>query len=244
MKFPRRKRANKMAINGLRKFSLIDYPGRLCCVVFLGHCNFRCPFCHNPVLIFDAESQGTLSAGELSDFLGQRKGKLDAVVFSGGEPSLDLELPRYVRIAKDAGFQVKLDTNGSFPGVIRALHADGALDALGIDYKAPARKYGELCGNPDPAVPVRVRESIAFAVKNGIELDVRTTVHRALLDEDDLQTMYAELNEIGVTQWTLQQFHHAELIDESLNDTPTWSDRELKDLAASLGPMTRVRGTL
>ena len=81
-------------------------------------------------------------------------------------------------------------------------------------------------------------------MKNGIELDIRTTVHRALLSEDDLRTMYDELSVIGVTQWTLQQFHHAELIDESLNDTPTWSDSEFKALAASLGPMTRVRGTL
>ena len=233
-----------MAINGLRKFSLIDYPGRLSCVVFLGHCNFRCPFCHNPVLIFDAESQGTISAGELSDFFGQRRGKLDAVVFSGGEPSLDPDLPQYVRLAKNAGFQVKLDTNGSFPQVLRSLYADGLLDALGIDYKAPVEKYPRLCGNPDPEIPARVQESIAFAVKNGIELDVRTTVHRALLSEDDLRTMYAELNSLGVSQWTIQQFHHAELIDESLNDTPTWSDAELKALAASLGPMTRVRGTL
>ena len=233
-----------MAINGLRKFSLIDYPGRLSCVVFLGHCNFRCPFCHNPVLIFDAESQGTISAEELSDFFGRRRGKLDAVVFSGGEPSLDPDLPQYVRLAKNAGFQVKLDTNGSFPQMLRSLYADGLLDALGIDYKAPAEKYPRLCGNPDPEIPVRVQESISFAVKNGIELDVRTTVHRALLTEDDLRTMYAELNSLGVSQWTIQQFHHAELIDESLNDTPTWSDAELKALAAALGPMTRVRGTL
>ena len=233
-----------MAINGLRKFSLIDYPGRLSCVVFLGHCNFRCPFCHNPVLIFDAESQGTISAEELSDFFGRRRGKLDAVVFSGGEPSLDPDLPQYVRLAKNAGFQVKLDTNGSFPQVLRSLYADGLLDALGIDYKAPAEKYPRLCGNPDPEIPARVQESIAFAVKNGIELDVRTTVHRALLSEADLRTMYAELNSLGVSLWTLQQFHHAELIDESLNDTPTWSDAELKSLAATLGPMTRVRGTL
>ena len=233
-----------MAINGLRKFSLIDYPGKIACVIFHGNCNFRCPFCHNPVLIFDAESQGTISAEELSDFFGRRRGKLDAVVFSGGEPSLDPDLPQYVRLAKNAGFQVKLDTNGSFPQVLRSLYADGLLDALGIDYKAPAEKYPRLCGNPDPEIPVRVQESISFAVKNGIELDVRTTVHRALLTEDDLRTMYAELNSLGVSQWTIQQFHHAELIDESLNDTPTWSDAELKALAAALGPMTRVRGTL
>ena len=233
-----------MAVNGLRKFSLIDYPGKISCVVFFGGCNFRCPFCHNPVLIFDPESQGTLSVEELSEFFQQRRDKLEAAVFSGGEPSLDPRLPQYVRAAKAAGFRVKLDTNGSFPGVIRDLYGAGLLDALGIDYKAPARKYAQLCANPDPGIPSRVRESIAFALASGIELDVRTTVHRALLGEDDLRTMYEELSSLGVAQWTLQQFHHAELIDERLNQTPTWSDAEFKKLAASLGPMTRVRGTL
>ena len=233
-----------MAINGLRKFSLIDYPGKISCVVFFGGCNFRCPFCHNPVLIFDPESQGSISPDQLSDFLIQRKGKLDAVVFSGGEPSLSPDLPTCARLAKNAGLLVKLDTNGSSPHVIESLYSQKLLDALGIDYKAPAGKYAEVCGNADPEIPVRVRESIAFAVKNGIELDIRTTVHRFLLSEDDLRTMYEELSALGVTQWTLQQFHHAELIDESLNDTPTWSDSEFKALAAALGPMTRVRGTL
>ena len=233
-----------MSINGLRKFSLIDYPGKISCVVFCGNCNFRCPFCHNPVLIFDPESQGRLSADQLSEFFLQRQGKLDAVVFSGGEPSLDPDLPRYARLARDAGFRVKLDTNGSFPEVIRSLHADGLLDALGIDCKAPAGKYSLLCGNSSPDIPSRVRESISFAVKNGIELDVRTTVHRALLQAEDLRKMYEELSSLGVTQWTLQQFHRAELIDESLNSISTWSDRELKELAASLGPLTRVRGVL
>ena len=231
-----------MAVNGLRKFSLIDYPGRICCVAFLGNCNFRYPFCHNPVLVFDAESQGTLSAEDLAAFFEQRRGKLDAAVFSGGEPSLDPDLPHYARLAKNAGFQVKLDTNGSFPEVIRSLHADGLLDALGIDYKAPADKYARLCGISNPALPARVAESISFAVKNGIELDVRTTVHRALLQEADLRKMYEELSVLGVTQWTLQQFHRAELIDESLNGIPTWPDSELKALAASLGAMVRVRG--
>ena len=98
-----------MAVNGLRKFSLIDCPGKIACVVFLGHCNFRCPFCHNPVLIFDPESQGTLSAEQLSEFFEQRRGKLEAAVFSGGEPSLDPELPRYVRLAKAADMLLKTE---------------------------------------------------------------------------------------------------------------------------------------
>ena len=233
-----------MAVNGLRKFSLIDCPGKIACVVFLGHCNFRCPFCHNPVLIFDPESQGTLSAEQLSEFFEQRRGKLEAAVFSGGEPSLDPELPKYVRLAKAAGFAVKLDTNGSFPEVIESLWNEGLLDALGIDYKAPARKYAQLCGNDQPDIPERVQKSIAFAVKNGIELDIRTTVHPALLDESDLREMYRELTSLGVTRWTLQQFHRAELIDESLNEKPAWSDAKLKAVAASLGPMVQVRGTL
>lgn len=231
-----------MAVNGLRKFSLLDYPGKICCVVFFGGCNFRCPFCHNPVLIFDPASQGVLSSADLAAFFRERKGKLDAVVFSGGEPALAPELAGCMAKAKEAGFAVKLDTNGSFPGVIEKLWQEHLLDALGIDYKAPRAKYAVVCGSPDPAIPEKVQRSLAFAVNHHIELDVRTTVHRALLSEADLCTMLKELTALGVAHWTLQQFHRAELIDNALNGKPTWSDRELKELAASLGPMVRVRG--
>ncbi len=233
-----------MAINGIQKFSFVDYPGKLCCIVFFGGCNFRCPFCHNPALVFDPASQGEMPQEELLAFLKTRVGKLDGVVFSGGEPSLQPELPELAAAVKELGFCVKLDTNGTRPAVIKSLYESGKLDALGIDYKAPAALYGKLAGisNGTEAVSA-VRESISYAVEKGIDLDVRTTVHRELLSEEDLGVMYRELMELGVKKWTLQQFHNVDLIDTGLGEKETYSDSELRRIAASLGPEVALRGT-
>ena len=233
-----------MAINGLQKFSLIDYPGKLCCVVFFGNCNFRCPYCHNPALVFDPESQGRISMDELELFLESRKGKLDGVVFSGGEPTLSPELPPCAKNAKDLGFAVKLDTNGTSPETLRNLWKQNALDALGIDFKAPFGEYPKVTGRNDPRIAESVRESILFAQRNNIELEIRTTVHRKISSPETLRKMYCDLQKLGITHWVLQQSHKAELIDESLNGEPTYTDRELHELARSLGENIKVRGTL
>ncbi|MGE4565120.1 MAG: anaerobic ribonucleoside-triphosphate reductase activating protein [Victivallaceae bacterium] len=231
-----------MAINGLQKFSLVDYPGKLSCVVFFGHCNFRCPFCHNPSLVFDPGSQGRIALPELADFFARRRGKLEGVVFSGGEPTLQPELAAAAGLAREAGFAIRLDTNASRPATVAALHRAGLLDSLGIDYKAPAAKYLQVCGGEDPDIPAKVRRTIEFALRNGIELEIRTTVHRALLGETDLRQMRDELAALGVKTWILQQFHAAELIDDELNTLPTFSDSDLLAVARSLGSGVSVRG--
>lgn len=231
-----------MPINGLQKFSLIDYPGKLCCIVFFGYCNFRCPYCHNPALVFDPESQGRMTPAELFAFLESRKGKLDGVVFSGGEPTLSPELPLCMETAKKLGFAVKLDTNGTSPDVIRSLFEREILDSLGIDFKAPFSDYPAVTSSHDPALAENVKKSILFALGHGIELEIRTTVHKRILSPDMLKTMHAELRELGVSRWILQQFHKTELIDDLLNDAETYSDTELSALAGSLGSDVSVRG--
>ncbi len=223
-----------MNLRGLQKFSLIDYPGKLACVAFAGGCNYRCPYCHNPCLVCDPESQPEWSCEALLAFLAGRRGKLDGVVFSGGEPTLQTDLAAFCREVRELGFLIKIDTNGSHPERLREIRPD----ALGIDCKAPWDKYPALCGG-DPAP---VRESIAWAVRENITLDVRTTVHRALLSETELFDMREQLLALGVRQWTLQQFHVAELLDTELAALPTWSDRELRALAARLGPAIQLRG--
>ncbi len=228
-----------MPLNGLQKFSLIDYPGKICCVAFFGFCNFRCPFCHNPSLVFDPESQGRIDPPEFFRFLEKRKGKLDGIVFSGGEPTLDPELPELAVKAKSMGYLIRVDTNGSNPAVLKMLYDLGALDSLGIDFKAPPARYREICGI---AAQENVLDSIRFAAAQGIELEIRTTVHRALLKEKDLRIMREILKQEHITHWVLQQFHKAELLDDTLNEIPTYSGRELSDLAAALGPGVTVRG--
>ncbi len=229
-------------IRGLQTFSLIDYPGKISCVVFTGGCNFRCPFCHNPCLVFDPASQPKVTGPHFFHFLETRKRRLDGVVISGGEPTLQKDLPEFAAKVRAEGFLVKLDTNGSHPEVLEQLLADSALNAFGIDYKAPASRYAELTGAEDAGVYDRVRRSLELALSSGAELDVRTTVHRRLLSEEDLSRMYEELRALGVTRWVLQQYNPVEVIDDELSALPTYSDQELIRMAGSLGSGVHVRG--
>jgi len=230
-----------MNIRGLQRFSMVDYPGKMSCVIFTGGCNFRCPYCHNPCLVFDPESQPLIREDELMAFLESRVNKLDGVVISGGEPSLQPRLPDFAAKIKTLGFKVKIDTNASNPGMVIAMHQAGTIDALGIDYKGPAEIYNKIACSTIPDLAARVHRLLECAVDRHIPLDVRTTVHAALLSEDRLAEMRSELNELGIKSWTLQQFNPVEVIDDGLLLLPTYSDRELLDIAARLGN-TRVRG--
>ncbi len=231
-----------MNIRGLHPFTMVDFPGKLACVVFVGNCNFRCGYCHNPALVFDPESQPRISEEEFFDFLQRRKGKLDGVVISGGEPSLRSALEDFIREIKSRKFQVKLDTNGTNASRTMQICVDHGIDAFGIDYKAPVAKYPHVTNCTDENIAQNVHDLIGFAVTNKIQTDVRTTVHRSLLSPDDLHIMRDELDELGQEDWVLQQFHPADIIDESLLEEPTYTDRELLELAENLGGGTRVRG--
>ncbi len=231
-----------MDLRGLTRFSLVDYPGRIGCIAFAGGCNLRCPFCHNPCLVFDPGSQPRVTEKEFFNFLASRRGKLEGVVISGGEPLLQPELGEFIARIRNEGFLVKLDTNGTLPERLAAILSGPGVDALGIDYKAPRARYGVLTGTGQDGLGEKVGESLRLALAAGVELDVRTTVHRALLGEDDLGAMLRELAEAGVRNWMLQQFNPVEVIDDELPGVATWSDAELVRLAKSLGGGVRVRG--
>lgn len=231
-----------MDLRGFNKFSLVDYPGKIGCILFTGGCNFCCPFCHNPCLVFDPGSQPRVTEPEVFHFLEKRRNLLEGVVISGGEPTLQADLLEFVRRIKAMGFLVKVDSNGSMPERVKVLLDSGLVDAMGIDYKAPAARYMTSSGSVDSAIAEKVAESIRYALAAGIQLDIRTTVHRRLLSPEDLATMYRELKALGVSGWTLQQFNPVEVIDDALPAAETYSDRELVVLANSLGPEVRVRG--
>ena len=229
-------------IRGLQTFSLIDYPGKISCIVFTGGCNFRCPFCHNPCLVFDPASQPRVTEPQFFHFLESRKRRLDGVVISGGEPTLHDGLPDFAAKIRKEGFLVKLDTNGSHPEVVEQMLNHSLVNAFGIDYKAPAAKYAELTNVDEPGLPARIRRSIELAAASGLELDVRTTVHRHLLSAEELAQMHSELIGFGVKRWVLQQYNPVEVIDDELSALPTYSDQELIRIAESLGADVHVRG--
>ena len=232
-----------MDLRGFAKFSLVDYPGKISAIVFAGGCNLRCPFCHNPCLVLDPTSQPRVTEREFFKFLNTRKGLLEGVVVSGGEPTLQKDLPDFVAGIKERGFLVKLDTNGTHPEVLEPLLATHSVDDLGIDYKVPAARYSEVAADPAQGeiFADNVAQSIRMALSYGVTPDIRTTVHRELLSPADLAQMWNELQELGVERWYLQQFNPVEVLADGLEKCETYADSELAKLAHGLDPDGKVR---
>lgn len=161
-----------MLIAGLVKTSFVDYPGTISCVLFTPGCNYNCFYCHNRSLIDGAQSP--LNQQTIHDFLAKRAGQLDGVVITGGEPTLQPDLPAFIAYLKSFGYKIKLDSNGSAPQVIRQLLDDGACDYYAIDYKAPPLRYREICG--PAASPAAVLKTIHSLLQYNVPFEVRTTV--------------------------------------------------------------------
>ena len=177
-----------MKIGGFIPFSLSDYPGQVAAIVFLQGCNFRCPYCHNASLISQETPTDSLIPGErILRFLETRRGKLDGVVVSGGEPTLQPDLAEFCRGIKDRNLRVKLDTNGSQPSVLQRLLRGQLIDFIAMDIKAPPSIYERLCGVQ--VCPELLRESIAIIAQSGIAHEFRTTVVEALLSREDIRSI-------------------------------------------------------
>ena len=171
-----------MEIQGLQKMTLLDYPGKVACTVFLGGCDLRCPFCHNGELV-EGETPAALDDGELTAFLKKRQGLLDGVCVTGGEPLLRPELEGLLGRIKELGFPVKLDTNGSHPDRLRRLTEAGLLDYVAMDIKNSPERYGETVGRSGLDL-APFRESVSFLLSGAVDYEFRTTVVRELHDGD------------------------------------------------------------
>ncbi len=183
-----------MTIHGLQKLTLLDYPGRIACTVFLGGCNFRCPFCHNGGLALGGDSDGIMSVEELLAFLDSRRGRLQAVCISGGEPTLHPDLPALIGEIKSRGFEVKLDTNGTNPEMLSLLIADGLVDYVAMDIKNSPDKYALTTGlisNSEFQISNfnAVRESAALLMQGRVDFEFRTTLVKELHTADDLEAI-------------------------------------------------------
>jgi pyruvate formate lyase activating enzyme len=174
---------------GLQPFTLTDFPGRVAAIAFAAGCNFRCPWCHNGAL-WRRPQDGPGEAAVLA-FLGRRSARLDGLVVSGGEPTLQADLPAFLARVKAMGFQTKLDTNGSRPDMVRRVLDAGLVDCVAMDVKAPPAKYARLAGVPVEADAVEA--SIAAIAASGVECVFRTTWVTPLLDAADLEAIRALL---------------------------------------------------
>ena len=193
-----------MFIAGLQKLTLLDFPGVVACTLFTAGCNFRCPWCHNAGLVLPEElADSLMENGEVLSFLEKRKGVLDGVCVTGGEPLLQAELPDFRRRVKDLGYRVKLDTNGSFPEKLEALVRENLVDRVAMDIKNGPSRYAETAGLPHLDLTA-VTASKDFLLSDAVDYEFRTTVVRGLHTEESLLEAADWI--AGAKQWFLQQF--------------------------------------
>lgn len=198
-----------MKFGGLQKNSLIDFPGKVSCVLFLRGCNFDCPYCQNPDLLkIDSARPSTLEEEEFFNFLETRKGLLDGVVISGGEPTLHDDLPQLCRKIKEMGFSLKLDTNGSRPKCVQEVIDQQLVDYIAMDVKTDPNQYGP-CIKAD-CEPTRLLASIRIIMESSIPYEFRTTCVQQIVDEEKIGSISKEIK--GARLYALQKYHHTKIL--------------------------------
>ena len=202
-----------MRLAGLQKLTLLDFPGQIACTVFTPGCNLRCPFCHNPDLVLPPllSEEDLLPEETFFDFLQKRKGKLTGVAVTGGEPTLQPDLPQFLSRIREMGFGVKLDTNGFRPQVLKEIVAAGLVDYVAMDVKNCPGKYAMTTGIPEKRTGElwdTVLESVFFLMERHVAYEFRTTVVGGLHTTEDILQLAQLLR--GADQWYLQQYHPAD----------------------------------
>jgi len=231
-----------MNIRGLFKTSLVDYPGRVSSVIFTGGCNLRCGYCHNPDLACNSDKLEKIDDEEVFFFLEKRKGLIDGITLSGGEPTLDKDLFDFLRRVKGMGLLVKLDTNGFSPSVIEQCLSEKLVDYIAVDLKTSPLKYSSLTKrDPDFSLIILTLDIIR---KSGIEYEIRTTCVPGFVTIEDI-TLIGEA--VGhVKKWYLQQFVNTHtLIDpesEKLSPYPVRYLEMMRDEALKFADRCSIRG--
>jgi len=224
-----------MKIGGLQRFSLIDYPENICAIVFTQGCNFRCPYCHNPELSHSDRYETLISEEEIFSFLERRRGKLDAVSITGGEPTEQNDLMEFISRIKTMDYLVKIDTNGSHPEILRSLMEKDLLDYIAMDVKAPLDKYKNISRSTiDPA---RIKESIKLIQKSHLSHEFRTTVVKSQLDKNDIVTIATLIK--GADCYVLQKFIPTKVLDQRFLKKGTYSDEEFADMTQAIAKYVR-----
>ena len=240
-----------MKIQGLQKTTLLDYPGHVAATIFLGGCNFRCPFCHNMNIVDkdflkDASLEDEYTEEEVISFLEKRAGILEAVCITGGEPTLYSELPEFIKRIKGIGYKVKLDTNGSNPKMLQMLINDGLVDYVAMDIKSSEEKYYESIGI-DSISPGKnkiideVKESINILIKSEIEYEFRTTIVDKLHSEEEVKGIGSLIK--GAKRHYLQSFIDSEyVLDHSLNPVGKEKLLRFQEIMTSYVNEASIRG--
>ncbi|MDD3151194.1 MAG: anaerobic ribonucleoside-triphosphate reductase activating protein [Candidatus Gastranaerophilales bacterium] len=218
-----------MKIGAYQKVSFIDYPDKLAAIVFTQGCNFRCPYCHNPELI-DKISDNLIQEDEFFKFLKNRQKKLDGVVITGGEPTLQKDLSEFIEKIKKLGFLIKLDTNGTNPDILQELTENNLIDYIAMDIKAPLEKYDIISKNK--SLTPKIAKSIELIINSNFDYEFRTTVEKTLLSKEDILKIGEQIN--GAKKYYLQKFIVSKHIDENFINAQTYTDEEFEHFKKEL----------
>ncbi len=224
-----------MLVGGFQKLTLIDYPGKVATTVFTVGCNFRCPFCHNPELLeFPKDEMPTYKKNEkyFLDFLGKRKGLLDGVCVTGGEPTVQPDLLEFLGKIKKMGFLVKLDTNGSRPEIVKEVIKRKLADFFAMDIKNRAECYQETSGSG--VSDANIRESIKLIRGSGVPYEFRTTVVPGIHEESDFDGIVDLID--GAPACYLQEFRDFHILSPELRKKSSGKTIDLERIAKKLAP--------
>lgn len=219
-------------IKGLEKFSSRDFPGHISSTVFTGGCSFRCPYCHNAQLVLEPETIPTLAPEYFLSYLDSRKGWLEGICFTGGEPLLHEDLEEAIRVVRERGLLVKLDTNGSFPDRLEALIALGLLDWVAMDVKAPLERYREVTRSSIDLE--RIVRSVDVLRGSGVRRTFRTTVVPGFVGRDDVVRIGEWLE--GESSYLIQPFVPQTTLDPAFLEIKPFSRAEVEEIAESAKP--------
>lgn len=219
----------QFVIGGVQKTSLLDYPDKISAIVFTQGCNFKCGYCHNPQLLKSKNDIYDLDV--FFDFLKHRQGKLDGVVITGGEATLQPDLKQFIQRVKELGFLVKLDTNGTSPATIKNLMKENLIDYIAMDIKAPLKKY-QLVTNSQVDTN-KIEESINLILNSNIDYEFRTTVLPVQLQINDFEEIGKLIN--GAKRYYLQKFVvQSEILDPSLKEEKNYTNEEFEKILTIL----------
>lgn len=226
-----------MKICGLQKLTLLDFPTKIACTVFTGGCNLRCPFCHNASLVTGVAE--AIDAEEFFAFLAKRKGLLQGVCISGGEPLLQKDIVSFINRIRDMGYAVKLDTNGTNPRMLRSVVDEGLVDYVAMDIKNSPSRYAETCGGID--VLQQVQESAALLMTCGVDYEFRTTLAHPLHTVEDMELIGRWLQ--GARRYFLQQFiDSGDLIGTGLQPLSAEEMEQMRQAVLPYIKETTIRG--
>lgn len=229
-----------MLINGFQKLTVLDYPGKVACIVFTPGCNFRCPFCHNAALVTHIDKDTYIDVSEVLAYLKKRQGLLDGVVITGGEPLLQDGIEEFIAEIKSLGYSVKLDTNGSFPEKLISIVEKGLVDYVAMDIKNSKDKYGMTIGVEDFDI-TPIEKSVDFLKQGKVDYEFRTTIVKNFHTLEDIQDIVVWLK--GTHKYFLQNFvDSGDLITDGLEPVSALLLKEMKEKATEFIPSVEIRG--